>query len=211
MNAFIISTMHFWKVFVDLDNDNVCHARDWRRDTRIDGKIEISMLIHRRDTHHHNVYREKKLIVGGIVVKYHRNVIAESPVTQLPFIGRAVPAVVYKMLLALIALSHRNRSGYQIAAYFHIMQHIPALRQCPVQKHRLAKTACIVYPVTAFYYLHCLVRSCQLCLVFHLKIVQHRITLHSIKLYSLPPKQVIQRCLHLVQGFHRVIEVCQRP
>ena len=55
MDTLVIAAMHFGQMLIHFDDHKLSHARNRRCDTRIDRKIKIPVLIHRRDTDHRNV------------------------------------------------------------------------------------------------------------------------------------------------------------
>ena len=173
MYAFIVAAMNLRHMLVNLNNDYVCHSSYRRSNARIYGEIKIPVPVHRRYADHNNIYGQEVLVVSRIVREDHRNIITESSVTKLSLISRAMPAVIYKMLLIRIAFNSLNRAVDQITSDLHIPQFILPLGKRPVQKYRLTESTCIINPLSAPDNVYRLFRRTELFCIFFAEIIYH--------------------------------------
>ena len=124
MDAFAETAVNLRESFVDFKNDDVRLVENSFGHAGGAGKIEIAVLIHRRHAHHGHIDVEEMAVVRHDIAEDHRDVIAQSPVAQLSFIGRNVPGVVEEMFSGRIAFGSSYRAEGKIAADLHIEEFV---------------------------------------------------------------------------------------
>ena len=112
-------------------------------------------------------------------MKYHRDIVTEPAVTELSFVGGAMPGVIDEVLLRRIAFHRLNGADDQVATNFYIRKLVPPRRERPVQQDRHAERTGVVHPVAAFYAGNGLLRCPQLVMILVGIILGHGFLLKS--------------------------------
>ena len=87
MNGLIERAVDVWKMLVNLQNYYVGFVEYSFGNSRGTAKVEIPMLVHRRNGHHCNVHRKKMPVVFRAVSKDHGNVVTKASISKLSFIS----------------------------------------------------------------------------------------------------------------------------
>ena len=170
MDTLVKPAQNVGQVLIDFQNDDIRLLDDSLGNAGTAGQVKKTVPVHRRHAHHGDIDRQEMPVIGLQIPEDHGDIIAQSPVTQLSFIGRAMPAVVAEMLPLRIRLHCHDRSKAQVSPDLYIIELIPASGQRSIQERGKAYICPVVNPVPALYDPDSFFRCPAFFLIFCIKI-----------------------------------------